>query len=138
MRIWSMHPRQLDRVALVACWRESLLAQAVLAGRTRGYKHHPQLDRFRAQDEPGERIGAYLVGLADEADRRGYRFDRSRIDRPSPPLPVMPLTQVELDAEWHHLLGKLEGRSPDDWERWRIAAPEPHPLFRLEAPHRAD
>ena len=34
MRLWSIHPHQLDRAALVACWREALLAQAVIAGRT--------------------------------------------------------------------------------------------------------
>ncbi|MFC2473489.1 MAG: pyrimidine dimer DNA glycosylase/endonuclease V, partial [Actinomyces sp.] len=48
MRMWSLHPSHLDRAGLVACWRESLLAQAVLAGRTRGYRNHPQLERFRA------------------------------------------------------------------------------------------
>lgn len=131
MRIWSMHPRQLDRVALVACWRETLLAQAVLAGRTKGYTRHPQLDRFRAEPDPSARIGAYLVGLADEADGRGYRFDRTRINEPSQPSALMPLTHAELDAEWRHLLTKLEGRSPADWERWRTEAPEPHPLFAL-------
>ena len=30
MRLWSLHPSLLDRQALVACWREALLAQAVL------------------------------------------------------------------------------------------------------------
>ena len=52
MRMWSLHPRHLDRAGLVACWRESLLAQAVLAGRTRGYRNHPQLERFRAAPDP--------------------------------------------------------------------------------------
>ena len=32
MRLWSLHPSQLDRRALVAGWREALLAQKVLAG----------------------------------------------------------------------------------------------------------
>ena len=32
MRVWSLHPGYLDRQGLVACWRETLLAQAVLAG----------------------------------------------------------------------------------------------------------
>ncbi len=47
MRLWSLHPKYLDAKGLVALWREALLAQAVLAGRTRGYRHHPQLARFR-------------------------------------------------------------------------------------------
>jgi hypothetical protein len=30
MRLWSIHPKYLDTVGLVACWRESLLAQSCL------------------------------------------------------------------------------------------------------------
>ena len=63
MRIWSVHPRYLDRQGLLACWRESLLAQAVLADATKGYQHHPQLERFREQPDPLVAIGAYLAGL---------------------------------------------------------------------------
>lgn len=48
MRLWSVHPKYLDVRGLVALWREGLLAQAVLRGRTKGYLHHPQLERFRA------------------------------------------------------------------------------------------
>jgi hypothetical protein len=38
MRIWTISPAQLDRAGLVALWREALLAQAVLSGKTRGYE----------------------------------------------------------------------------------------------------
>ena len=51
MRLWTIHPRYLDRQGLTGLWREALLAQAVLAGLTRGYRSHPQLLRFRAQVE---------------------------------------------------------------------------------------
>lgn len=64
MRIWSLHPSLLDRRALVACWRETLLAQKVLRGLTRGYTNHPQLIRFRAHPQPLEAVAAYLSGLA--------------------------------------------------------------------------
>ncbi|HEX5758920.1 MAG TPA: pyrimidine dimer DNA glycosylase/endonuclease V [Thermoanaerobaculia bacterium] len=37
MRLWTLHPRYLDRQGILALWREGLLARAVLAGRTRGY-----------------------------------------------------------------------------------------------------
>lgn len=43
MRLWSLHPSLLDRAALIAGWREALLAQKVLRGQTTGYRHHPQL-----------------------------------------------------------------------------------------------
>ena len=37
MRLWSLHPRCLDAKGLVALWREGLLAQEVLRGKTRDY-----------------------------------------------------------------------------------------------------
>ena len=69
MRMWSVHPSHLDRAGLVACWRESLLAQAVLAGRTRGYRNHPQLERFCAKgqmDLERRHLEAKLAGRAPE------------------------------------------------------------------------
>lgn len=35
MRLWSLHLGYLDARGLVALWREALLAQVVLAGKTR-------------------------------------------------------------------------------------------------------
>ncbi|UDY24878.1 pyrimidine dimer DNA glycosylase/endonuclease V [Nocardioides sp. Kera G14] len=131
MRIWSVHPAHLDRQALIACWRETLLAQAVLAGRTKGYTRHPQLLRFRAAPHGEALIGAYLTGLADEADRRGYRFDRSRILIPRPPEPVLSVTDGQIGYEWEHLLAKLARRSPEEWQRWHGTLPRPHPLFQV-------
>ncbi|MGM1029102.1 MAG: pyrimidine dimer DNA glycosylase/endonuclease V [Actinomycetota bacterium] len=129
MRVWSLHPALLDRQGLTACWREGLLAQAVLAGRTRGYKQHPQLERFRAQADPLASIGAYLAAVADEADARGYRYDRARIERPGP-APLIGVTDGQLDHELQHLRAKLAVRSPD-----RLPLAEqarPHPLFVVE------
>lgn len=131
MRIWSLHPRHLDRQGLVACWRETLLAQAVLAGRTAGYRHHPQLERFREVADPLEAIAAYLHAVAAEADRRGYRFDRARIDRPDARPPRIPVTDGQLAHERRHLLRKLEARSPDDWRRLSDAPAEAHPSFTV-------
>jgi hypothetical protein len=133
VRIWSLHPKHLDRAALVACWRETLLAQAVLAGRTRGYRNHPQLERFREQPDPLAAVGAYLVGIADEADARGYRFDRSRVLSPSAPTASIAVTDGQLAREWAHLGAKLQARSPADADRWRAAEPAPHPLFHVVA-----
>ncbi len=136
MRLWSVHPRHLDRQGLTACWREALLAQAVLAGRTRGYRAHPQLERFRAHDNPVGTIAAYLHALADEADARGYRYDRSRIDRPRASVEPIEVTSGQLDLEWSWLRGKLAARSPDVLARWaRTPRPDVHPSFvRVEGP----
>ncbi|HET7712421.1 MAG TPA: pyrimidine dimer DNA glycosylase/endonuclease V, partial [Thermoanaerobaculia bacterium] len=62
MRLWSIHPRYLDPAGLVALWREALLAQAVLTGRTRGYTRHPQLERFTGQQNRAGAIADYLHG----------------------------------------------------------------------------
>lgn len=132
MRLWSLHPAALDRQGLTACWREALLAQAVLAGRTRGYTRHPQLQRFQQQPEPLASIGAYLAEVATEADARGYRFDRARIDRvPVDGLlaPRIPVSDGQLTFELAHLRRKLAVRSPD---LPVPAAPVPHPLFTVE------
>ena len=129
MRLWSIHPHQLDRAALVACWREALLAQAVIAGRTRGYTNHPQLERFQAAADPARAVGSYLVGLAQEADARGYRFNRALIGCPGEPSGELSVTSGQLAFEWEHLGAKLAARSPADAERWIKSDAEPHPLF---------
>lgn len=130
MRIWSLHPRYLDRQGLTACWRETLLAQAVLAGRTRGYQSHPQLERFRAQDDPLGAVCWYLHGIADEADARGYRYDRGRVDRVPDPVATIEVTTGQRDLEWAWLRSKLAQRSPEVVARWAsVERPDLHPLF---------
>jgi hypothetical protein len=71
MRLWSLSPACLDSAGLTALWREALLARKVLAGLTRGYRRHPQLERFRDCPTPLEAIGLYLDAIWLEADRRG-------------------------------------------------------------------
>lgn len=146
MRLWTLHPRYLDRPGLTGGWREALLAQAVLAGRTRGYRSHPQLLRFRRHADTPAAMGAYLAVLADEAERRGYRFDRSRIDRPPladgstgtdgtdarAPVTLIPVTDGQVAYEWRHLLAKLAERSPEQHATFRdVSVPQVHPLFQV-------
>ena len=141
MRIWSLHPSLLDRRALVACWREALLAQKVLRGLTRGYTNHPQLIRFRAHPQPLEAVAAYLSGLADEADARGYSFNRAligagedvadensagknsasknctdKVENPYVSVARIPVPFGQLEYELAFLQHKVAGRDPE-WER---------------------
>src|SRR6185295_19223098 len=117
MRLWTLHPKYLDTRGLVALWREGLLAQAVLRGRTRGYKHHPQLERFRAHASPRLAINAYLAAVHAEATARGYSFARS--------------TRGQMNYEWRHLRRKLALRSPALLGKLRhVKRPSAHPLFR--------
>jgi hypothetical protein len=132
MRLWSLHPCYLDPQGLVALWREALLAQAVLTGNTRGYQHHPQLERFRAQAAPRSAIRAYLQSVHAEALTRGYSFDRSKIGRTGAHTPI-PVTTGQLEYEWRHLLQKLAVRNPALHAQWQsIERPECHPLFQRQ------
>jgi hypothetical protein len=131
MRLWSLHPRHLDARGLGALWREALLAQAVLRGRTRGYTRHPQLARFRASGAPVACIGRYLDAVYEEAARRGYRFERRKIAsrRASAPIAV---TAGQLAYEWRHLKAKLAARDRAWLARVRdVKRPDAHPLFRV-------
>lgn len=131
MRLWTVHPSYLDARGLVAAWREALLAQKVLAGGTRGYRNHPQLIRFRSQPKPLHAMAAFLRGLAEEARRRGYRFDASKIRRSRPAARIAE-TEGQLLYEWGHLKSKLRVRAPLLHMRFGpIARPRPHPLFRI-------
>jgi hypothetical protein len=131
MRLWTLHPRYLDARGLVALWREALLARAVLRGETAGYRHHPQLARFRSSPRPVSALNRYLVAIYQEAVARGYRFDRRKLGRAGRG-PRLRATQGQLSHEWRHLLGKLRRRSPALYRQLRgIRRPRPHPLFRI-------
>jgi Pyrimidine dimer DNA glycosylase len=131
MRIWTLHPRYLDPQGLVALWREGLLARAVLRGKTAGYRHHPQLHRFRDGPSPISAINSYLAAVLSESRRRGYSFDASKVG-PIRARVRLISTEGQLQYEWQHLLRKLKQRSPAEHRRLRgIAQPEAHPLFQI-------
>lgn len=130
MRLWSIHPRYLDSKGLVALWREGLLAQKVLLGNTNGYKHHPQLNRFKDTSNPPGAIATYLRYVLDAADNRGFSFDGSRIVNKRYRGKLL-VTDGQLEYEFAHLLAKLKLRAPDLYRRLRGAARiEAHPMFR--------
>jgi len=135
MRLWTLHPKYLDAAGLVALWREGLLARAVLRGRTKGYRHHPQLLRFRRHASPRVAINAYLRVVLIEARTRGYAFDPTKVG-PRYRGVVLRATQGQLAYEWRHLMRKLRSRSPHLHRRWRrVRSPEPNPLFLIVPGH---
>lgn len=107
MRLWSIHPSHLDPRGLVALWRESLLAQAVLRQATKGYRNHSQLARFREQCSPAPLIAEYLRTVHAESVEPGYRFDATRI-APDGTAGQIDVPQGQIDFEWRHLTKKLE------------------------------
>jgi hypothetical protein len=129
MRLWTLHPQYLDARGLVGVWREALLARAVLRGRTRGYRHHPQLVRFRARPDPVASLNSYLRVIYDEGLQRGYHFDASKLGRTCTQR-RLPETAGQLAYEWAHLKAKLKARSPERYRQLvRVRAPLAHPLF---------
>jgi hypothetical protein len=131
MRIWSLHPKYLDRQGLLALWREALLAQKVLKGETVGYRHHPQLIRFRLNPDPLSAVATYLVAVAKEAENRGYTFNQSKIG-PGRLQDKMPVTSGQIRFEWEHLRVKLQSRAPSWYAQiiW-VDIPDVHPLFQV-------
>ncbi|MGF7230833.1 pyrimidine dimer DNA glycosylase/endonuclease V [Arachidicoccus sp.] len=133
MRIWSLHPKYLDTKGLLAVWRETLLAKHVLEGKTKGYKHHPQLLRFRQMENPLNAINHYLSEIHQEATLRNYHFDGNKIDKNFQPV-QMEVTRGQLAYEMKHLLGKLSLRDKACFERWRyLKKVEPVTLFKVIA-----
>ena len=129
MRIWTLHPKYLDTKGLVALWRETLLAKHVLEGKTKGYKNHPQLNRFKAMPNPVACINQYLIGIYDESEKRKFNFDRSKIFY-GIVATTMVETQGQLEYEKKHLLAKLKIR---DQKSFNILSSiqnlEVHPIF---------
>jgi hypothetical protein len=131
MRIWSIHPLYLDSKGLVALWREGLLALHVLSGKTKGYTNHPQLIRFKQQQDPIASITAYLHEVVNEAKKRNYHFDHEKL--PSlHTIPQITVTSGQLEYETNHLKAKLEKRDPSRFLQFKDQKVfKPHPIFQV-------
>ncbi|HUO58716.1 MAG TPA: pyrimidine dimer DNA glycosylase/endonuclease V [bacterium] len=139
MRLWSLHPKYLDTKGLLALWREGLLAQKVLAGKTKGYRNHPQLDRFWSHSKPKAAIGRYLLEVWSEADRRGFSFDRGKVKNASGKVSTIPVARGQLGYEREHLRKKLKFRDLARWKSLKKSKKiQPHPCFRAVPGNRAD
>jgi len=131
VRLWTIHPQYLDTKGLVALWREALLAQAVLEGRTRGYARHPQLARFRRARTPVSAIACYLRAVHAEGRARGFRFEVGRIAGGGR-VERLTVRRGQIRYEWDHLLAKLRKRDPQRFlDLQSVRTIRPHPLFRI-------
>jgi hypothetical protein len=131
MRIWSLHPSYLDAKGLVALWRETLLAKHVLEDRTKGYRNHPQLTRFKACIDPLSGINHYLAVVYEEAQNRGYAFDKNKIEWGYSPCNLL-VTNGQIKYEMSHLLNKLNARDPQRFLQLKNKRKLlPHPIFTI-------
>jgi hypothetical protein len=130
LRLWSIHPKYLDVTGLVALWRESLLAQRVLRGKTTGYRNHPQLERFKRASHPRRAIADYLTEVWRESKRRRLNFDRGRIGAGGMEEKI-PVTRGQLKFEFKLLCEKLKRRDSVKYqELLSIKEVEPHMLLK--------
>ncbi len=134
MRLWSLHPNYLDSKGLVALWREGLLAQKVLLGQTKGYKNHPQLQRFKDSQHPLINIAYYLSIVQQEATQRNYRFDPTKILCTENHIKPISVTDQQINYEWQHLQQKLAIRDIEKYNMLQsVITPKQHPLFVVVA-----
>lgn len=134
MRLWTVHPKYLDKQGLGGLWREGLLAQKVLMGNTVGYKNHPQLDRFKEQKNPVKAVATYLHYVCDEADARGYSYGRYKLEYPKDTRLKIKETDGQLVYEWLWLMKKYKQRSRELYKKY-ISIPgksvDCHPMFSI-------
>ncbi len=129
MRLWIIHPKYLDCKGLVALWREGLLAKRVLEGKTRGYKHHPQLKIFQSVKDPIILIDTYLSYVLEEAGSKHYNFNKDKIGK------ISINSRIEVDRkavliEFEHLKNKLSKRDHKKYkEIMAVKEPEVNLLF---------
>ena len=131
MRLWSIHPKNLDARGLVALWREGLLAQKVLQGKTKGYRNHPQLKRFKEAHDPTAAIGRYLYHVHKESLKRGYHFDLKKISDFRSRMKIK-VSSGQVEFEMRHLLKKLKLRDPSLYLNiQKLTEMDVHPVFRV-------
>jgi hypothetical protein len=129
MRIWSFHPKYLDVKGLLAVWREGLLAQKVLMNKTKGYKNHPQLFRFKCEQNSIAAIGTYLMQIYNESIKRGYNFDKTKIIESDFKKKIV-VSSGQVKFEWEHFRSKVRIRNPIIYNQiMNIKNPILNPIF---------
>jgi hypothetical protein len=131
MRLWSLHPELLDTIGLIALWREALLAKKVLEGKTKGYKNHPQLERFKNTVNPINCINQFLSEIFYEAEKRGYNFNKNKINWNFKVVKIK-VTSGQIEYEFEHLLNKLKKRDRKKYKEIKVLSSiKLNPVFKI-------
>ena len=131
MRLWSLHPKYFDVKGLLAAWREALLASAVLQNQTKGYRNHPQLNRFKESADPISAIALFLQEIHKESKQRSYNFDASKIPNIKSNIKLQ-VSKEQLLYEWNFLKAKLAKRDPHKLAEINSSDyPQANPLFEV-------
>ncbi len=129
MRVWIIHPKYLDCKGLVALWRETLLARKVLKGKTKGWRNHPQLNKFKTHKNPVVAINTYLLYVWKESEKRCYKFNKRKIEKSFTKNKIK-IPKKEVISDFEDLKNKLKKR---DTKRYReivkVKKIEVNPIF---------
>lgn len=101
------------------------------------YWNHPQLYRFKVCQDSIRTIGDYLLEIANEAEERGYKFNKEKIKDVSYFGKELTITKGQLEYEFEHLSRKLYKRDYNQCyvnemkTKWRRENIEANPLFKV-------
>ena len=131
MRLWSIHPKYLDVKGLSGLWREGIMAHNVLLGLKKGYSNHPQLERFKKQENPIVFIDTYLLNVYRESIKRNYNFDREKFGLNFTNSQIE-VTDGQILYELKHLKRKLKIRDLNKYtELKKVKFPDVNPVFKV-------
>jgi hypothetical protein len=80
--------------------------------KTKGWKNHPQINRFKAHRDPVAAISFYLQEVHREATKRGYNYNYSKILNSVEEIELLDLTSGQLRYELTLLSERLEHGDP--------------------------
>ena len=133
MRVWTIHPRYLDRKELRLSWSSGLKALKVLSQPKIYNRFQSGLSVFRTQSEPLFALTSYLLEIAKEGKRRGMDMDVSNL----PKLPKdfrlkIPVSVQRVRSDRQLLIKHLARIGKKHVEKFEsMRASLTHPLFFL-------
>lgn len=131
MRLWSLHPKYLDVKGLSGLWGEGIMARNALLGIKKGYANHPQLERFKKQENPIIFIDTYLLNIYNESIERNYNFNREKFGFNFTDFQI-DVTDGQVAYEFKHLMRKLKIRDTNKYRELKtIEFPDVNSVFRV-------
>lgn len=131
MRLWTIHPKYLDVKGLCGLWREGIMARNALLGIKKGYQNHPQLERFRKQDDPILFIDTYLLNVYKESKIRNFNFNREKFGSNFTDSKIE-VTEGQINYEFKHIKRKLKVRDINRYNKLKkIKFPDVNPIFKV-------
>lgn len=101
-------------------------------GVTKGYKNHPQLERFKNAKDPIESINLYLITIFEESLKRNYSFDKSKLRTNFIQNEKIKVTDGQLKYEYELLKNKLKVRNIKKFDSIKaIKKITPNPVFNV-------